>query len=112
MKAKKNDKADDKVPLEYLELDGVAGMCKVFAFGAKKYTKGNYFLGHEQTRLLAAAMRHVLAYQSGEDTDPESGLQHTHHAMCCLAMLHKQQALGTSIDDRVTLDSVRGEEDG
>jgi hypothetical protein len=109
MKASKNDKTDNKIPLEFLELDGIAEMCKVFAFGAEKYSAGNYFLGHEQTRLLAAAMRHLLAYQGGEDLDPESGLTHLGHAQCCLAMLQKQKALGTSIDDRITLDKVRGE---
>lgn len=99
-KAKKNDKVDGKTPLEFLRMDGVAEMCEVFGFGAKKYGRDNYLLGHEQTRLLAAAMRHILLYQAGEDLDPESGSTHIGHAQCCLAMLQSQKAVGTSIDDR------------
>ena len=98
--AKKNDKKDNKIPLEFLELDAIADMCRVFAFGATKYGRNNYFLGHNVTQLTSAGMRHLLAYQNGEDLDPESGLSHLGHAMCCVAMLIKQLALGTSKDDR------------
>jgi hypothetical protein len=32
-------------------------------------------------------MRHLVAYQSGEEIDPESGKSHLAHAQCCLIFL-------------------------
>jgi len=93
--AKKNDKLDNKAPLEFLRLDGVQEMCRVFEYGAKKYGKNNYLLGHQDSQLTAAALRHILAYQSGEHVDPETGYPHLAHAQCCLAMFFTQRALGT-----------------
>lgn len=93
--AKKNDKLDNKAPLEFLRLDGLREMCYVFQYGAKKYGKNNYLLGHKDSQLTAAALRHILAYQSGEPTDPETGYSHLAHAQCCLAMYFTQKALGT-----------------
>ena len=93
--AKKNDKRDNKIPLEYLRLDGISEMCEVFAFGATKYGKDNYLLGHHVDQLTAAALRHILAYQSGEELDPESGKSHIGHAQACLSMLQSQKVLGT-----------------
>lgn len=98
-RAVKDDRKDDKAPLDFLRLDAVEGACRVFKFGAEKYEKDNYLLGMEESRLTAAAMRHVLQYQSGEFMDSESGLSHIDHAMCCLMMLKSTQALGTSIKD-------------
>lgn len=93
--AKKNDKKDDKAPLEYLRLDGISEMCEVFAFGANKYGKDNYLLGHHVDQLTAAALRHILAYQAGQELDPETGKSHIAHAQATLAMLQTQKTLGT-----------------
>jgi hypothetical protein len=93
--AKKNDKKDGKVPLEYLRMDGISEMCEVFAFGANKYGKDNYLLGHHVDQLTAAALRHILAYQAGQELDPETGKSHIAHAQATLAMLQTQKALGT-----------------
>lgn len=100
MRAKKNDKIDNKIPTEYLTLDGVAAMCRAFKHGGEKYDDYNYYKGHTVNQLLAACIRHVLQYKDGEDTDGESGVSHIGHAMASLAMLEKQKALGTLIDDR------------
>jgi len=109
MAANKNNKVDGKSPLKYLDFAMIDEMCRVFEFGATKYGKNNFYLGHEVSTLLEACIRHLLAYKEGEDNDPESGLNHIAHAQCNLAMLMQQLALGTSIDDRVTLEDVRAE---
>ena len=98
-KATKNDKLDNKEPLEFLRMDGISEMCRVFAFGATKYGKDNYLLGMEQHRLTAAALRHILAHQQGDTIDPESGLPHLAHAMCCLSMYFSMKSCGTLIEE-------------
>lgn len=93
--ASKNDAKDDKAPLEYLRLDGIEEMCRVFKFGASKYGKENYLKGHHVDQLTSAALRHLLAYQDGQEHDPETGFRHIAHAMCCMAMLQTQIKLNT-----------------
>lgn len=72
----------------------------VFAFGAKKYSRDNYKLGMDYTRLIDAALRHVNAFNDNETLDPESGLSHLAHAKCCLSMLIYYMSTGVGNDDR------------
>lgn len=60
----------------------------------------NWRKGFEWTRLIASASRHLMAILKGEDTDPESGLPHVDHLMCCVAFLSSHQKLGYGKDDR------------
>ncbi len=53
-------------------------------FGAKKYSRSNWKKGFLVTRSLAAALRHIFLFLSGETNDTESGLSHLAHAVCCL----------------------------
>ncbi len=99
-RATKNDVIDNKIPTEYLTLDGLASMCWAFKYGAVKYDDYNYYKGHTVNQLCAAAIRHILQFKDGEDVDSESLVSHLGHAMASLAMIEKQRALGTSIDDR------------
>jgi len=82
---------------------------EVFAFGANKYGKFNFRDGFNQSRLIDACLRHILAYSWGEDIDPESGLNHLGHARCCLSMLLQNIEDGTSVDDRP--EPMKGESD-
>jgi hypothetical protein len=72
----------------------------VLAFGAQKYAAHNWREGFDQSRLIGAAMRHLLAYNDGEDNDPESGLSHLAHLGCCVLFLLEHQAKGIGRDDR------------
>ncbi len=83
------------LPRVALELEA-----KVMEFGAKKYGRYNYKAGFEYTRLLAAALRHINAFNDGEDNDQESNISHLSHARCCLGMLLDCIALGTATDNR------------
>jgi len=61
---------------------------KVLTFGASKYKPHSWRLVEDhRNRYFAALLRHVWAWWLGERTDPESGLHHLSHAMCCLAFL-------------------------
>ena len=58
---------------------------KVLTYGAKKYSPDNWKRVPElQKRYFDALQRHIYAYQSGENIDPESGLHHLAHASCCI----------------------------
>lgn len=61
-------------PLALLHLGEVAG------FGAQKYAAFNYLKGYDWRLSFDAQARHMLAFWSGEDRDPESGLFHPAHA--------------------------------
>lgn len=89
-----------KPPLTLVPRAALEAIARVFAFGMKKYSRDNYKKGFEYTRLMDAAMRHIVQAVDGEDTDPESGESHVAHALCCLSMLLECQRLGTLTDNR------------
>lgn len=98
VQGKKNDagKADiSLIPLSALEVEA-----RGFMLGEQKYGRYNYCKGMEATRLVGAALRHLLKWQEGEDLDTESGFSHLGHVRCCMAMLIETQRLGTLIDNR------------
>lgn len=69
-------------PVALLELAGVMSL------GAAKYGPYNWREKTVSSRVYtAAAMRHILQWQDGEDIDPESGESHLAHAMACLAII-------------------------
>lgn len=70
------------IPMTLLE-----GEARVWAYGAKKYKAWNWMKGMDWNVPFACAMRHMAAWQRGEDTDPETGESHLDHAMCNLRML-------------------------
>ena len=76
----------------------------MFAFGANKYGENNWrrdLNDFPVSRHYASIMRHMLAWNSGEDIDPESGLPHLHHAMTQLMILTVcQQEATADVDDR------------
>jgi hypothetical protein len=77
----------DKPMVHLLEPEFLLGMASIMTFGAKKYGENNWKQGIEMTRLYSAAMRHLLAFHSGQEFDPESGQSHLYHASCNLMML-------------------------
>lgn len=67
-----------------------AEMVKVLTFGAEKYEPDNWKkVPESKTRYFDALERHVWAWKMGEQIDPESGIHHLAHAMCCLAFLYE-----------------------
>ena len=106
VQALKNDKIDNKVPIELLDMAHIEEMLRVFKWARDtKYPdlpdgRPNYYLGHGRKQLMAAAIRHALAVMQGEDIDPDSGYHHVAHLLCCGAMYMKQRALGTLKEDK------------
>ena len=78
----------DKPDWSLLDLNILDDMVKVLTFGAKKYERDNWQkVDNGEQRYYAALIRHLNAYRSGEHLDPESGLPHLAHAMCCLTFM-------------------------
>ena len=76
--------------LELIEPEFILGLGKVLSFGAEKYDAWNWrkMDGVEDTeRIKGAALRHMMAYLSGEKFDPETGISHLHHMSCNLMFL-------------------------
>lgn len=90
----------EKPRMELLPTLPLLEISKVMGFGAKKYSAHNWRGGMEQSRLIGAALRHLTAYNDGEDIDPESGLPHLAHLGCCVLFMLEQHLRGTGLDDR------------
>lgn len=90
----------DKLPLHLLSTEAMNQTAAVLKFGAKKYAANNWRAGFDWSRPLSAAMRHITAFNDGEDCDPESGLSHLAHAACCIMFLLEFQKTHPELDDR------------
>lgn len=90
----------DKLPLHLLSTEAMNQTAAVLKFGAQKYAEHNWRKGFAWSRPLAAAMRHITAFNDGEDRDPESGLSHLAHAACCIMFLLEFEKTHPHLDDR------------
>jgi hypothetical protein len=94
-------KYDSSKPgMDLLPVRAKQAIARVFDFGAKKYARHNWRDGFEYSRLIAAAERHLDAFNDGENFDEESGQSHLAHAACCIMMLLESQIKGYGTDDR------------
>ena len=87
-------KADSgKARWDLLPWGEVKEVVEVLTFGARKYDDNNWKKVTEKFRYVGAAMRHFTAYLMGEKKDPETGLSHLAHCVCCLLFLmwHEKQ---------------------
>lgn len=90
----------DKLPLHLLSTEAMNQTAAVLKFGAIKYAEHNWRKGFTWSRPLSAAMRHLTAFNDGEDKDPESGLSHLAHAACCIMFLLEFEKTHKELDDR------------
>jgi hypothetical protein len=91
---------DGKPDLSLIPYAAEVAMAQAFMYGSKKYGRYNYCSGHDLSKLIASAKRHISKFYAGEDNDNESGVHHLGHAMVNLAMILQELDLGTLIDDR------------
>lgn len=84
---------DGKPRYDLLPPIAIDEMAKVMTFGAEKYAPDNWrCVDNAVERYRAALLRHSFAMLSGEELDPETGLPHAAHAMCCAAFLVELEA--------------------
>lgn len=98
---RKSAESAGKVRLDLVPTAAVEQVAAVLTFGARKYGDNNWCRGARWGRYYAAALRHVFAWWRGEDRDPETGLSHLAHAVCCLLFLMEYQDNGWGADDRL-----------
>lgn len=69
--------------------------------GARKYGRNNWRAsGAAASIYVDAAIGHIMAWNMGEETDPDSGVSHLTKAMVSLAVLRDAQINGVMVDDR------------
>lgn len=78
---------DGKPDFSLVPMIALEECAKVFDYGRKKYSEWNWLKGQDWSHPYASLMRHLSAWQQGEEIDPESGLPHLGHAMCNMVML-------------------------
>jgi len=78
----------DKPRWDLLPYREVGSVVDVLTYGAIKYEPDNWKKVPDlKNRYFAAAMRHLTAWWGGEKQDPESGIHHLAHAICCLLFI-------------------------
>lgn len=78
---------DDKPDYSLIPLCTAEDEARVWMYGKNKYAAWNWAKGMDWSVPFACLMRHMAAWQMGEENDAESGLPHLAHAMCNLRML-------------------------
>ncbi len=89
-----------KVRYDLVPAFAVEQMARVFTKGAEKYKERNWEAGMRWSKPLASMMRHIAAFERGEDFDPETGLLHMAHAMTNAAFLIEYYRIYPQGDDR------------
>ncbi len=90
----------DKPRMDLLDTEALTQIARVMGMGAKKYGDHNWRGGLAWSRVIGAAMRHLTAFNNGEDLDPESGLSHLAHLGCCVMFLLNYTKTHQKLDDR------------
>ena len=89
-----------KLRFDLLSAAALSQLSAVLTEGARKYEAHNWRKGIAMSRLLGASYRHLNAILSGEDVDPEFGLLHAAHLMCCAMFMVEQTLMRPEFDDR------------
>ena len=97
----------EKPRMDLLPPKSIFEVAKVLGFGAEKYGPENWrLLENLQDRYTAGALRHIFAHMDGEDLDPESGMSHLAHALCCLLFKLEIELENAKIEEEMPRDTV------
>lgn len=93
----------DKPKIHLVVPKFITDIAHVLGFGAAKYGENNWRKDAHETqhsRTYSSIQRHLNAYWSGEDVDPESGLSHLAHAATQIMILMNHIEQHPEMDDR------------
>ena len=94
----KFDKLKPRIGL--IPAEAIYALATVLTAGAEKYADRNWEKGMDWERPFNALQRHMWAFWSGEDLDPELGVPHTWCAITELAFLIAYEARRAGTDNR------------
>jgi hypothetical protein len=86
--------------MELIALCTLEGEARVWDYGRRKYAEWNWAKGMPWSVPMGCILRHLSAWQRGEDIDPESGLPHLDHISCNVRMLQLYARTYPDGDDR------------
>ena len=86
--------------MHLLPPEALIGAAHAMGNGADKYEPHDWRNAPTWNRYYDPAMRHLLAWQQGEEQDPDSGLSHLDHALASLMILSALVKTGAGEDDR------------
>lgn len=95
----------EKVKMGLISSRFLMGLARVLTLGAGKYAAHNWRKGMATSRYYDALQRHLVAWNDGEDNDPEWGKSHLYHAACCLMFLSETLETRPDLDDRYKPDA-------
>jgi hypothetical protein len=92
-----------KVPnLSVIPSTAVVGLGRAMQNGSDKYGPFNWRQHPVKSSIYVdACLRHIMAWQDGEQEADDSGVHHLAHAMACLGILMDAEEVGNMIDERV-----------
>lgn len=97
----KHEQGRKKAPMRHIPPIAIVREGNVFRVGADKYGAFNWGeAGVVASVYYDALLRHLLAWYTGEDTDPESGESHLAHIRACAGILLDCIEMGNMFDDR------------
>jgi hypothetical protein len=77
------------------------GLAAALANGTTKYGRASWrSRSFDALTFTAAAVRHIKAYEDGEDHAADSGVHHLDHAIASLCIMRDAAAFGTLVDNR------------
>lgn len=80
--------SDGKTRLDLIIPEFISGIGEVLTYGAMKYEPNSWQnVKNGRDEHYGAALRHLIAYRSGELNDKETGLSHLYHAATNLMFL-------------------------
>lgn len=89
--------------LDLIPYEALLGAAVVLEYGATKYKPNNWRLGLSWSQTWSSLQRHLWAWKSGEELDPETGFSHLAHAQCQMMFLATYARGGyEQFDDRWT----------
>ena len=80
----------------------ILGVAGVMTFGVEKHGEYDYLDSHRLSEYYNKALRHLLAFWSGQDNDPETKLSHLCHAGANMNIMFHLLNKHPDRDDRET----------